>query len=197
MGKLSVQSAMLMSFLVVSLCCAASVRVVSAASLADQCDNEVQKVTTCLNFATGKAATPAKECCTAVSEMRESKPVCLCYIIQLANNGSQTVKSLGLQVSRLVQLPSSCKLANSSVSDCPKLLNIPPTSPDYAVFTNNSSSTTTTPSTPSGSSSTPSAASGGGRRRPNFTGPMALVIMATFFSAFPAGFASTSLLQRM
>ncbi|RVW40055.1 Non-specific lipid transfer protein GPI-anchored 1 [Vitis vinifera] len=72
----------------------------------------------------GKAATPTKDCCSAVSEIRESKPVCLCYFIQQAHNGSAEAKSLGIQEAKLLQLPSACKMANASLSDCPSVSSL-------------------------------------------------------------------------
>ncbi|KAK2969309.1 hypothetical protein RJ640_030850 [Escallonia rubra] len=93
---------------------------VGAATLGESCSKVFEKVTTCLTFATGKAATPTKDCCSSVTEIRESDPACLCYIIQQIHNGSNPqIKSLGIQEARLVQLPSACKLANASLSDCP------------------------------------------------------------------------------
>ncbi|KAI4368499.1 hypothetical protein MLD38_017050 [Melastoma candidum] len=111
------------------------------------CGDNINKVTSCLGYATGKADVPGKPCCDAVGEMKESDPACLCYIIQQTHNGSQQmVKSAGILESRLLQLPSACSLKNASISDCPRLLGIPPTSPDYAIFTNATSNATTTPS---------------------------------------------------
>lgn len=92
---------------------------VSGASLTDKCTQEIQNVAQCLSFATGKAETPTKECCTSVKGMRESAPECLCFMIQQTHNGSQTIKSLGIQEAKLLQLPTACSLKNSSVSDCP------------------------------------------------------------------------------
>uniref|UniRef100_A0A6V7QTX3 GPI-anchored protein n=1 Tax=Ananas comosus var. bracteatus TaxID=296719 RepID=A0A6V7QTX3_ANACO len=46
--------------------------------------------------------------------------------------------------------PGDCKIANSSITECPKLLNISPSSPDYSIFTN----TTQGASTTSGSTTT-------------------------------------------
>ncbi|KAI8023002.1 Non-specific lipid transfer protein GPI-anchored 1 [Camellia lanceoleosa] len=122
-----------------------------AVTIGEKCSNDFTKVATCLTFATGKSDTPTKQCCTSVTEIKQSEPECLCYIIQQTHRGSPQVKSMGIQESRLLHLPSACKLTNASVSDCPKLLNIPSTSPDYAIFTNSSSPTS--PSTVTGTSS--------------------------------------------
>ncbi|XP_059656661.1 non-specific lipid transfer protein GPI-anchored 1-like [Cornus florida] len=159
-----------------------------ASTNTDQCTKEFDKVTACLNYATAKAATPTKDCCDGVTELKTSKPVCLCYFIQQTHNGSQEIKSLGIQEARLLQLPSACKLANASVSDCPKLLNIPVTSPDYAIFTNFSSSITptTTPVTADDSS-------GSKHGVLNNAGVLAAIAtVIVFLCVFPAGVASST-----
>ncbi|KAA8533317.1 hypothetical protein F0562_033150 [Nyssa sinensis] len=161
------------------------------ATLGQQCSDDFQKVTQCLSYATGKAATPAKDCCTAVKDIKDSEPVCLCYIMQQTHNGSEQIKELGIQEDRLLQLPTACKLTNASISDCPKLLNIPASSPDYAIFTNTSSSMTT-PSTTTGTSSPETAAhdsNGSYKHGVNVAGPMAIAV-AIFFCVIPVGFAS-------
>lgn len=88
--------------------------------LEKECADNFQKLTDCLGYATGKGTTPTDGCCKSVSGIKESKPVCLCYIIQQMHTGNNPqLKSLGIQESRLLQLPSACKLANASSSDCP------------------------------------------------------------------------------
>ncbi|XP_019707144.1 non-specific lipid transfer protein GPI-anchored 1 [Elaeis guineensis] len=118
-------------------------------SLQSKCAPEFQKLTGCLDFAAAKTDTPTSQCCSSVTDIRNKDAACLCYIIQQTHAGSSTIKSLGLQFDRLLQLPQACKLANASVSDCPKLLNISPSSPDYSIFNGtaktNSASTNATP----------------------------------------------------
>ncbi|XP_030541984.1 non-specific lipid transfer protein GPI-anchored 1 [Rhodamnia argentea] len=136
------------SFLLIALAiaCSASLMLPGAAAAAavpQHCAGDFDKVTSCLDFAQGKEAAPTKQCCAAVGEIRESDPACLCFFIEQIHNGSNPmIKSMNIQESRLLQLPSACNLKNSSVSDCPKLLGIPPSSPDSAIFANASSSST-------------------------------------------------------
>ncbi|KAL6969264.1 hypothetical protein U1Q18_028988 [Sarracenia purpurea var. burkii] len=137
--------------IIVSVVVFGSAAAVGGATIAEKCSTEIEKVAKCLNYASGKAATPTKDCCSSVEEIKASQPECLCYFIQQAHNGSQQIESMGIQESRLLQLPSACKLTNASVSECPKLLNIPTSSPDYAIFTNSSTSSTT-PTTSTGTS---------------------------------------------
>ncbi|KAJ4805386.1 Lipid transfer protein-like [Rhynchospora pubera] len=115
-------------------------------SLQNKCAPQFSKLTPCLEYSTGEANTPSSDCCTSATDIRRSNAVCLCYIIQQVHAGNQNVKSLGLRVDRLLLLPSDCKMADTNVSNCPKLLNLSPSSPDYGIFTNaslaNSSSST-------------------------------------------------------
>ncbi|CAJ1938807.1 unnamed protein product [Sphenostylis stenocarpa] len=112
--------------------------------LAAKCNLLVQKVLPCLNFATGQAAVPTKECCEATLEIKKSDPECLCFAIQQTHKGSPEVKSMGIQEGRLLQLPSACNLKNASTSNCPKLLGLSPNSPDAAIFRNGSLGTNST-----------------------------------------------------
>ncbi|GFS33883.1 hypothetical protein Acr_00g0031070 [Actinidia rufa] len=165
---------------------------VGAATVGEQCSNDFEKVATCLNYATGKAEAPTKECCASVTEIKDSDPVCLCYIIQQTHDGGEQVKSLGIQEARLLQLPTACKLTNASASNCPKLLNLTVSSPDYKFFTNISSgsSTTpsTTPSTTTGTSlpTTTTDGSNGPRHGPQRAGLVSIAITIFFFFFFCA-----------
>ncbi|XP_065019440.1 non-specific lipid transfer protein GPI-anchored 1-like [Musa acuminata AAA Group] len=112
-------------------------------SLQDKCASDITKLLPCQDYASGSKEEPTSDCCSSVKDIRGSQPVCLCYVIQQTHSGSSAFKSLGLKVDRLVQLPTACKLANSSVSDCPKLLNLSRSSPDYSIFTNITTANTT------------------------------------------------------
>lgn len=150
--------------------------------ISEECSSDFQKVMPCLEYATGKGNTPAKQCCDAVKDLQKSEPKCLCYIIQQAHNGSVQVKSLGIQIDRLLQLPSACQLQNASASVCPKLLGLSPTSPDAAIFTN---TTATTPATPAGSSS-PGNSDGsvGTTYKPFFFNPLAIAVALFIYTLY-------------
>ncbi|KAG4920027.1 hypothetical protein AAZX31_18G005400 [Glycine max] len=134
-------------------CCGSAT---AADDLATKCSAVIQKVIPCLNFATGKEEMPKKECCDAATAIKESNPECLCYIIQETHKGSPQVKSLGIQEAKLLQLPSVCNVKNASITNCPKLLGLSPSSPDAAIFTSNSSKTTpSAPTTTNSQTTTP------------------------------------------
>lgn len=93
---------------------------ISAQSLAQQCSEKLPEVMTCVAFASGKENSPQKKCCDSVMEMKESNPACLCFLIQQIHNGTNpALQKMNIQESRLLQLPSACKIANASISDCP------------------------------------------------------------------------------
>ncbi|KAM7269203.1 hypothetical protein ACFE04_024700 [Oxalis oulophora] len=127
---------------------------VKGADLSSECADSINKLTTCLTFATGKAVTPTKECCTSVKTIKDSEPKCLCYIIQQTHNGSDAIKSLGIQQDKLIQLQPACQLQNASISYCPKLLGLAPGSADAAIFSNSSSSSSTTTTSPAAPATT-------------------------------------------
>ncbi|KAJ8759081.1 hypothetical protein K2173_003319 [Erythroxylum novogranatense] len=158
--------------------------VVSGESLSQECQDDFQKVMKCMNYATGKADTPTKDCCSAVQEVKASDAKCLCYIMQQTHSGSgnSQLRSLGIQESRLLQLPSACQLQNATVSYCPKLLGLPPNSPDAAIFTN--ASTTAAPNTTTTAAPEKSGDSGSNNRRHLFSGPLVIAV-AILIYAFP------------
>ncbi|GFZ21134.1 hypothetical protein Acr_29g0002960 [Actinidia rufa] len=170
---------------VVVVLCAVAAGGGAADDLAKECSSAFQKVGTCLSYATGKAATPSKECCDSVTEIKSSEPVCLCYIIQQTHNGSNQIKSMGIQEGKLLQLPTTCKLTNASV----KLLNIPAGSPDAAVFTN-TNATSTTLLGPQGPPTTTGGDNIGSKHGPNLAGLVAITV-AVFFCLFPTEIMST------
>ncbi|KAJ0257920.1 Non-specific lipid transfer protein GPI-anchored 1 [Hirschfeldia incana] len=118
--------------------------------LPEKCNQDFQKVTLCLDFASGKAPNPSEKCCDAIEDIKEKDPKCLCYLLQQAKTGGQALKDLGVQEAKLIQLPTACQLHNASISNCPKILGLSPSSPDAAVFTSNA--TTITPEAPAGKS---------------------------------------------
>ncbi|KAJ6287865.1 hypothetical protein OIU78_029175, partial [Salix suchowensis] len=97
-------------------------RAVNGDGVTEECSGDFQKVMGCLSYATGKANTPSKDCCSSVQDIKESDPKCLCFIMQKTHNGSAQIKSLGIQEAKLLQLPTACQLQNASLSFCPKLL---------------------------------------------------------------------------
>ncbi|XP_057757851.1 non-specific lipid transfer protein GPI-anchored 1-like [Arachis stenosperma] len=163
--------------------------------LTQKCGQVVQKVIPCLNYATGKASTPSKECCEATTKIRESDPDCLCFIIQQTHHGNPESKSLGIQEDKLLHLPSLCNVKNANIADCPKLLGLSPSSPDAAIFKNASKATPAAPlssQAPPLSSTPPKSQnqndSYGVILRPPMTMELIMLAMAIVLIAIPTGF---------
>ncbi|KAF5741171.1 non-specific lipid transfer protein GPI-anchored 1 [Tripterygium wilfordii] len=163
---------------------------VVAKDLSKECSDNLQKVTACLDFVTGKEKTPTKECCSSVKEIKGSQPQCLCFIIQQVHSGNDMVKSLGIQEAKLLQLPSACALTNATASDCPKLLGLDPKSPDAAIFSGNSSSSAA-PATAGTTTAAPTKVddSDGTNHGPSLAAPLMIALVMSL-CAFPPGFAS-------
>ncbi|KZV28765.1 non-specific lipid transfer protein GPI-anchored 1 [Dorcoceras hygrometricum] len=176
-------SAMMKMAAVVVLLLAAVGSGYAAETLATKCSQEFQKVTDCLPFVTAKADTPSKACCDSVTEIKDRDPACLCFLIEQIHNGTNSaLKSMGIQEARLLQLSSSCKLTNASISECPKLLNLDPKSPDAAIFTNASIATTTpSTSTPASPTTTGGGSSSGILRKPH---PILVSVLPAIFAIF-------------
>ncbi|KAG2706604.1 hypothetical protein I3843_05G099000 [Carya illinoinensis] len=181
----------LFSFLFFFLFCGLVCKV-GAADLVSKCTQDFTKVTPCLNYVTGKAGTPTKDCCSSVKEIRDSTPECLCYFIQLTHNGSEQVKSLGIQETKLLQLPTACNLKNASISNCPKLLGLSPTSPDAAIFSSNASTATPTTTPSTGTPTSANDANVGDRLEPHLVGLVVMAFITIFlFALIPVGSASS------
>ncbi|XP_060181080.1 non-specific lipid transfer protein GPI-anchored 5-like isoform X2 [Lycium barbarum] len=88
-----------------------SVQVVMAQS---DCTSTLMTMASCLSFVTGSATKPSASCCSALSGVLQSKPRCLCVIV---NGGGS---SLGVQINQTqaLALPSACNLQTPPVSKC-------------------------------------------------------------------------------
>ena len=98
--------------------------VAEAATMEEKCGADFQKLAVCLTYATGKAKTPSKDCCDSVKGIKDSEPECLCYIIQQTHNGNDKIKSMGIQETKLLALPSDCAVKNASLTECPSQFSL-------------------------------------------------------------------------
>ncbi|XP_015086791.1 non-specific lipid-transfer protein-like protein At5g64080 isoform X2 [Solanum pennellii] len=87
---------------------------VQVAMAQSDCTSTLITMASCLSFVTGSAKTPSASCCSALSGVLQSKPRCLCVIV---NGGGS---SLGVQINQTqaLALPSSCNLQTPPVSKC-------------------------------------------------------------------------------
>ncbi|KAK4760493.1 hypothetical protein SAY87_005386 [Trapa incisa] len=169
----------------VMLCSAEVVHGDSTETLRKMCSGEIGKTTNCLNYAMGKEAKPTTNCCDSVKEIRAKDPVCLCFLIQLVHNGADPqINNMHLNETLLLQLPSACSIQNATISDCPRLLGIPETSPAAAIFTN---ANTTVPTSAPETVNSPSIAARRVSELPTSVLLMAAAVFLGAFSIHPSG----------
>ncbi|PKU78726.1 non-specific lipid transfer protein GPI-anchored 1 [Dendrobium catenatum] len=152
-----------------------------APTVDQQCATEASKLTECLGYASGQDKSPTGKCCGSVTDIKGKDPTCLCLVIRQAHGGGGGFSAFHLRLDRLLTLPKACALANASVSDCPKLLNLPPNSPDYAIFTNASYANSST--TPSATTEYPSEAA----MKLSCSSFLMIALSAVFFLFFQIG----------
>ncbi|XP_016456130.1 non-specific lipid transfer protein GPI-anchored 15-like isoform X1 [Nicotiana tabacum] len=100
---------------VICMALALIVTMISVEAMAQSdCTSTLITMASCLNFVTGSAETPSAACCSALSGVLQSKPRCLCLIV---NGGGS---SLGVQINQTqaLALPAACKLETPPVSKC-------------------------------------------------------------------------------
>ncbi|AQK51461.1 lipid transfer protein precursor [Zea mays] len=148
--------------------------------LQSRCQGDFGKLTDCMDYATGHAASPSSTCCGDAGGTQKARPECLCYIIQQVHAGRDQVQSLGLRFDRLLALPAACSLPNANVSLCINLLNLKPGSPDYALFANASK---ITPSAGGSPASDTAAGSAVIRLQAGVRGSVALAVVSAIVSS--------------
>ncbi|KAK1606616.1 hypothetical protein QYE76_030289 [Lolium multiflorum] len=150
-------------------------------ALQTKCQDDLSKLSDCMDYATGHEDSPSAKCCDDTSETQKERPECLCYIIQQVHSGTHGVQNLGLRFDRLLAQPAACKLTHANVSLCINLLHLTPSSPDYAMFAN-ASKITPSPAAPASAST-----ANGGFKVPTGLGygvVAAAVVSAVFSSIF-------------
>ncbi|XP_066398793.1 non-specific lipid transfer protein GPI-anchored 14-like isoform X1 [Miscanthus floridulus] len=97
-----------------------------------ECSDTLVGLATCLTYvqeqATATAPTP--DCCAGLKTVLQSSRKCLCVLIKDRDNPNLGLK---LNVTKALGLPAVCN-APANISDCPRLLNLPPDSKDAQVF---------------------------------------------------------------
>uniref|UniRef100_A0ACD5UNZ4 Uncharacterized protein n=1 Tax=Avena sativa TaxID=4498 RepID=A0ACD5UNZ4_AVESA len=115
-----------------------------------ECSAKLQALATCLTFVQGQAPAPTPDCCSGLKTALQASTKCLCLVKDRDDPGL----GLKINVTRALGLPAACG-APANISDCPRLLNLPPTPKDAQVFEqfakqlaaqNNSSSEFSSPS---------------------------------------------------
>ncbi|KAJ4845265.1 hypothetical protein Tsubulata_034381 [Turnera subulata] len=116
------------------------------------CTSALMNLAPCLNYVTGNSSTPSSSCCSQLANIVQSRPQCLCTLV---NGGGS---SLGITINQTLalSLPEVCKVQTPPVSKCNA--NPPETSAasppaESSSKTPEAPAATSLPSTPAGSGS--------------------------------------------
>uniref|UniRef100_A0A0D9WWK6 Bifunctional inhibitor/plant lipid transfer protein/seed storage helical domain-containing protein n=1 Tax=Leersia perrieri TaxID=77586 RepID=A0A0D9WWK6_9ORYZ len=121
--------------IIIATAMAAAAGVVSGDFAADkaECSDKLMALATCLTFVqdgAGAAVAPTPDCCSGLKTVLQTSRKCLCVLIKDRDDPNLGLK---LNVTKALSLPSLCK-APANISDCPRLLNLPPNSKDAQIF---------------------------------------------------------------
>ncbi|XP_062188716.1 non-specific lipid transfer protein GPI-anchored 14-like [Phragmites australis] len=98
-----------------------------------ECSDKLVGLATCLTYVQDEAAAaaaPTPDCCAGLKTVLQTSRKCLCVLVKDKDDPNLGLK---INVTRALGLPAVCnKPAN--ISDCPKLLNLPPNSEEAQVF---------------------------------------------------------------
>ncbi|KAK4405733.1 protein YLS3 [Sesamum angolense] len=88
------------------------------------CMSVLISMASCLNYVSGSTPTPSTSCCSALANVVQTQPRCLCAIV---NGGGG---SLGVNINQTLALglPSACKVETPPISRC-NVVNGPTMSP--------------------------------------------------------------------
>ncbi|XP_020236255.1 non-specific lipid-transfer protein 3 [Cajanus cajan] len=80
------------------------------------CINVFISLSPCLDYVTGNASTPSSSCCSQLSLVVRSQPMCLCEVV---NGGASSIAaSFNINQTRALALPTSCNVQTPPLSTC-------------------------------------------------------------------------------
>ncbi|WOK97141.1 protein YLS3-like [Canna indica] len=95
-----------------------------------ECANQLMGLATCLSYMQGNAKAPTPDCCSGFGQIVEKSFKCLCILVKDRNEPGLGIK---FNVTLALLLPSKCNNP-ANVSSCPRVLDIPPDSPEAKMF---------------------------------------------------------------
>ncbi|GJN22970.1 hypothetical protein PR202_gb10580 [Eleusine coracana subsp. coracana] len=97
-----------------------------------ECADKLMGLATCLTYVQAKATarSPTPDCCAGLKQVVTASKKCLCVLVKDRDD-----PALGFQinVTRAMDLPDTCNFP-ATFSDCPKILNMSPNSPEAQIF---------------------------------------------------------------
>ncbi|XP_021762718.1 non-specific lipid transfer protein GPI-anchored 2-like [Chenopodium quinoa] len=88
---------------------------VKAQSGGNSCTSVLLSMSSCLNFITGNSSSPASSCCSALSNVVQSQPQCLCSAL---SSGAASSLGVAINQTRALGLPNACNVQTPPVSQC-------------------------------------------------------------------------------
>ncbi|XP_062188261.1 non-specific lipid transfer protein GPI-anchored 14-like [Phragmites australis] len=95
-----------------------------------ECSDKLVALATCLTYVQDQAAAPTPDCCAGLKTVLQTSRKCLCVLVKDKDDPNLGLK---LNVTKALGLPAFCN-APANISDCPRLLNLPPNSKEAQVF---------------------------------------------------------------
>ncbi|KAI3809478.1 hypothetical protein L1987_25454 [Smallanthus sonchifolius] len=150
-----------------------------------QCADTLVGLATCLPYVSNQAKAPTTDCCAKLKPVLDKNRVCLCILVKDRDEPGLGVK---INATLALGLPDSCHLP-SNITECPKLMNLPPNSPEAKIFEdygkNVKKSNSTTVVTPSGDGPSGSIKNGVGKGKKwlgveKIWGALYIIIMVLF-----------------
>lgn len=155
---------------------------VVVAQTPSSCSSALVTLAPCLNYVTGSAQEPSQSCCSGLSNVVKTNPVCLCQLFSGGNTAGVNINQ-----TLAMAMPAACKVTTPPISAC-KAAGVPvppissPTAPK-APSTGSTGSTSSGDKTkPTNTGSSPAGASSAGTFAPTAIG---LFLMGLIFSAIP------------
>ncbi|KVI12393.1 Bifunctional inhibitor/plant lipid transfer protein/seed storage helical domain-containing protein, partial [Cynara cardunculus var. scolymus] len=78
------------------------------------CTNTLMGLASCLNYVTGNTSTPSPSCCSQLSTVVQSQPLCLCSLL----NGNGPNIGVTINQTLAITLPGACKVQTPPISRC-------------------------------------------------------------------------------
>ncbi|KAG6538950.1 hypothetical protein ZIOFF_004102 [Zingiber officinale] len=95
-----------------------------------ECASQLLGLSTCIQYVQGEAPSPTPDCCSGLKQVTAKSLKCLCMLVKDRNEPQLGIR---INVSLALDMPTRCSVP-ANVSDCPRLLNLPPNSTDAQVF---------------------------------------------------------------
>lgn len=91
----------------------AAVTDLTVAQAPSSCSSTLVTLAPCIGYVTGSAAQPSQRCCSALANVVNTNPVCLCQLFAGGNN-------VGVNINQTLALamPAACKVTTPPLSSC-------------------------------------------------------------------------------